>query len=172
MKKRTKLEIKRLRYPLWSQIVFFLLTVIVPLVLVMVEGYKSPSTGFKWTFGIISGLVVVWSFVHKFVLSKWEDKWRDRQVKLEHDYEIDVGNTKKIKWLWFDNEMKLNICVAIKVALWGSLLAVVITAIAKGLMLIKGAIIAIAICYVVAYVLKFLIITIQKGTDVYEDDEQ
>ena len=68
--------------------------------------------------------------------------------------------------------MKLNICVAIKVALWGSLLAVVITAIAKGLMLIKGAIIAIAICYVVAYVLKFLIITIQKGTDVYEDDEQ
>ena len=37
---------------------------------------------------------------------------------------------------------------------------------------IKGAIIAIAICYVVAYVLKFLIITIQKGTEVYEDDEQ
>lgn len=171
MKKRTKLEIKRLRYPLWSQIVFFLLTVIVPLVLVMVEGYKSPSTGFKWTFGIISGLVVIWSFVHKFILSKWEDKWRERQVKLEHDYEIDVGNAAKIKWLWFNNELKLNAFTAVKVALWGSLLAVVITAIAKGLMQIKGAIVAIAICYVVAYVLKFLIITIQKGTEVYEDDE-
>ena len=68
--------------------------------------------------------------------------------------------------------MNLKIWVAIKVALWGSLMAVNITAIAKGLMLIKGAIIAIAICYVVAYVLKFLIITIQKGTEVYEDDEQ
>ena len=39
-------------------------------------------------------------------------------------------------------------------------------------MLIKGAIIAIAICYVVAYVLKFLVITIQKGTEVYEDDDE
>lgn len=172
MKKRRKLEIKRLKYPLWSQIVFFLLTVIAPLVFIMVEGYQSPRTNFKWTFGIICGLVIVWSFVHKFILTKYEDKWRDRQVKLEHDYEIDVGNADKIKWLWFNNEMKLNAFVAVKIALWGSLFAVTLNEIAEGFMKIRGALIAIAICYVVAYVMKFMVITIKKGVDSYEEDDE
>lgn len=172
MKKRRKPEIKRLKYPLWSHIVFFALTVIVPLVFVMVEGYQSPRTAFKWTFGVISGLVIVWSFLHKFILCKWEDSWRDRQAKLEHDYEIDVGNADKIKWLWFNNEMKLNAIIAVKIVLWGSLLAIVLNEIAEGFMKIRGALIAIAICYVVAYVIKFLVITIKKGVDSYEESDE
>lgn len=172
MSKKKKPQIKKLKYPLWFQIGFYILTIIVPLVLVMVEGYKSPSTGFKWTFGIISGLVLLWSFVDKFVIANLKTKIQDRKSKLEHDYEIDVGNPDKIKYIWFTNEQKLAIFETIHIALWGALLCIVLTAIANGIMLIKGALMMIAICYVAAYALKFIAITIQKGGENYEDDEQ
>lgn len=166
-----KPDIKRLKYPLWFQIVFLILTIIIPLTFVMVEGYQSPRTNFKITFGLISGFVIIYSFVHKFILTKYEDKWRDRQVKLEHDYEIDVGNPDKIKWLWFNNELKLNIFVAIKIALWGSLFAVILNEIAEGFMKIRGALVVIVICYVLAYIMKFVVISILKGQEAYEDEE-
>ena len=172
MSDKKKPDIKRLKYPLWSQIVFFVLTVVAPIVFIMVEGYQSPRTGFKITFSLLCGLVVGWSFLSKFVLGKFEHKWRDRQSKLEHDYEIDVGNADKIRWLWFNNEMKLNACTAVKIALWGSLLAVVLNEVAEGFMKIKGMIILIAICYVLAYMLKFAVIAAAKGAETYEDDEQ
>ena len=160
---KKKPDIKRLKYPLWFQIVFFVLTIIIPLILLMVEGYKSPSTSFKWTFGIISGLVVIWAFVNKFIVSRFVEKAKEREVKLVHDYEIDVGNPDKIKWLWFTNEQKLTAFNAITIALYGSLLAVVLTAISKGLMAIRGAIILVAICYVLAFIMKFIVISVLKG---------
>lgn len=172
MSKKKRPQIKRLQYPLWFRIVFYILTILVPLILVMVEGYKSPSTGFKWTFGIVSGLVVLWSFVDKFIVANFKSKIQDRKAKLEHDYEIDVGNPDKIKYIWFTNEQKLAVFELVHMALWGALLAIVLTAIANGIMLIKGTILMIAICYVVAYTLKFIAITIARGGEDYEDDEQ
>lgn len=158
-----KPDIKRLKYPLWFQIVFFVLTVIVPLILLMVEGYKSPSTSFKWTFGVLSSLVVIWAFINKFVISRFVEKVKEREVKLIHDYEIDVGNLDKIKWLWFTNEQKLAAFNAISIALYGSLFGVALTAISKGLMAIRGLIAIVAICYVVAYAMKFIVISVLKG---------
>lgn len=166
-----KPDIKRLKYPLWFQIVFFILTVIAPLVFLMVEGYQAkcedgtPAIGFKLTFGVMSSLVIVWSFINHFIIKRLKDKIEERQVKLEHDYEIDVGNPTKIKWLWFTNEMKLAIFNTISITLYGTLFAIVITAIAKQLMAIRGAIILIAIFYVVAYALKFIVITVKRGKD-------
>lgn len=168
---KKKPDIKYLRYPLWCQIVFFCLTTIVPIIFVMVEGYKSPSTSFKWTFGIVSGLFVVWSFIYKFLVKGAEDAWRERQLKLEHDYEIDVGNSEKIRWLWFNYELKLNICMVVRIGLLGLLLGVVINAIAESLMQVRGIIIAIAICYVVAYTIKFIVIAAKKGAEDYAGEQ-
>lgn len=168
-----KPDIKRLKYPLWFQIVFFVLTIIIPLILLMVEGYQSPSTSFKITFGIISGLVIIWAFVNKFVISPFVQKAKEREVKLEHDYEIDVGNPDKIKWLWFTNEQKLAIFNAISIALYGSLIGIILAAIsaAEPLMKIRGVIIMVAICYIIAYVIKFILISVLKGKETYDNEE-
>lgn len=166
-----KPNIKRLKYPIWFHIIFFLLTVIVPLILIMVEGYKSPSTKFKITFGIISGLVVIWAFINKFLISKFIKAIRTRDLQLIHDYEIEVGNSNKIKYLWFTNEQKLTLFNVISIILYGSLFATVLTAIANGLMQIRGIIVMIAISYVIAYIFKFVIISVLKGKETYTDGE-
>lgn len=171
--RKPKPKINRLKYPLWSRIVFFVLTVIAPVVTLMVEGFQTTSKGYKITFGCICGLVVVWTFIHRFFLVQQEKKWRDRQVSLEHDYEIEVGNGEKIRYLWFNNELKLNIMRALNIASYGALIAVVISGVAEQLIAIKGALIIVIICYVVAYVLRFIVIAAKRGLEYVggDDDE-
>lgn len=166
-----KPDIKRLKYPLWFKIVFYLLTTLIPIIIIMVEGYQSPSTGFKWTFGIISGLVILWSMFNKFFISKIEQDIRDRQVQLKHDYEIDVGNAEKIKWLWFSGEQKLAIFNALQLIIYGALIIVVIVGIRKALMEVQGIILIIIVCYIIAFFLKFTVITILKGSN-YDEEQK
>ena len=142
-----KPDIKRLRYPLWFHIVFYCLTVLIPLILIMVEGFSSHVSYFKWTFGVLALLVLTWSAIYKWLLSGMRKRIEERKHQLEHDYEIDVGNPEKIRYIWFTNEQKLVIAVGI----------------AEGFMAIKGATICIAALYVIAYVIKFLTITFLKG---------
>ena len=171
--KKPKPKISRLKYPLWSRIVFFLLTVIAPVVTLMIEGFQSTSKGYKITFGCICGLVVVWTFIHRFFLVAQEKKWRDRQVSLEHDYEIEVGNAEKIRYLWFNNELKLNVFRAISIASYGALIAVIVSGVAEQLIAIKGALLIVIICYVLAYVVRFVVIAAERGMEYSggEDDE-
>lgn len=164
-----KPNIKKLKYPLWFTITFYILTVILPIVLVMVEGYKSPDIAFRWTFGIISGLLILWVFVYKFLISNKEKQMVDKKSQLEHEYEIEVGNSKSIKWLWFSNEQKLAIFNAVQVLLFGSFLAVIAIGISSGFMQIKAVVIMISICYIFSYVLKFILISILK--DKQEEDD-
>lgn len=160
-----KPDIKYLKYPLWFRIVFYILTIIIPLIAIMVEGFQSSSTAFKITFGMIVGLLVLWTFISRFLLDNYKHKLKDRQASLEHDYQIDIGNAEKIKWLWFNNEMKLALLEAIQILLIGSLASIVILAISEGLMAIKGVIILIVICYTIAYILKFFLIVYLKGNE-------
>lgn len=160
-----KLDIKKLKYPKWFHITFYCLTVIAPLILIMVEGFGAKTSSFRWTFGVISMLVVVWLAIYNWLLRGLKQKVEDRKSKLEHDYEIDVGNLEKIKYIWFSNEMKLSIISAINIALWGVLFAVVLTGIAEGVMAIKGAIITICTLYVIAYTLKFCTILYLRGEE-------
>lgn len=158
-----KPNIDRLKYPIWFHVIFLILTVIVPIIIVMINGYKSPSTGFRITFGIITGLILVWIFIDKILVSNIEKKIRDRQLKLEHDYEIDVGNKDKIKWIWFSGEQKLAIFKMIQVGLYGGLIALILYGVSKGIMSIAFLIFGISICYVAAFILKLIVISILKG---------
>lgn len=159
--------INKLKYPLWFHLVFYCCTVVVPIILVLVEGLSSHHTWFKWTFGIIATLVVTWSAVYKWLLTGQLKKIIERKSKLEHDYEVDVGNAEKIKYIWFSNEQKLAIVDALNIGFWGAFIVIVAYGIAKGFMAIKGAALCITALYIMAYVVKFITITFLKG---YEDD--
>lgn len=39
-----KPNIKKLHYPMWLTLVFFLLTILAPIVLILMEGLKAPDT--------------------------------------------------------------------------------------------------------------------------------
>lgn len=160
-----KPEIKKLKYPLWFHITFYCLTVIIPLILIMVEGFGAKSSTFRLTFGVLSMLLVAWLAIYNWLLRGIKTKVEDRKGKLEHDYEIDVGNLEKIKYIWFSNEMKLAIISAVNVAIWGIFFAVILSGIAEGVMAIKGAILIICTLYVIAYTFKFCTILFLRGEE-------
>ena len=163
-----KPNIKKLKYPLWFNITFYLLTVLFPIVSVLIDGFKSPNRVFRITFSIIAGLIIIWTFVNKFIISTYKKKLTDEKSKLEHEYEIEVGSSEKIKWLWFTNEQKLSIFAAVQSLLIGALIIVLAIGASDGCMTIKGLTAFVAICYVVAYIMKFVTITVLKGK---EDEE-
>lgn len=158
----TKPKINKLKYPLWFNITFYILTIILPIVLVMIEGYKSPSKVFRWTFGIITGLIIVYSFLKKFIFKGKIKELEDKKVTLEHEYEIELGNTEKVEYLWYSNEQILSIMKAVEVFLYGSLLAVFAYGAANGLYTIKALTCMVAICYLSAFILKYVYITTLK----------
>lgn len=166
-----KPDIQKLKYPRWFHIVFYSLTVIVPLILIMIEGFSAKTPTFRWTFGVISMLLVLWLAIYNWLLRGIKKKVEDRKSKLEHDYEIDVGNLEKIKYIWFENEMKLAIISATNIGLWGALFAVVLSGIAEGVMAIQGALITICTLYVIAYTVKFCTILYLRGEEKGEIDD-
>ena len=90
--------INKLKYPMWFQIVFYCSTVAIPVCLILAEGLTSKQSWFKWSFALIATIVIAWSAIYKWLLTGMRDKIAERKTKLEHDYEIDVGDTNKIKY--------------------------------------------------------------------------
>lgn len=160
-----KPNIKKLKYPLWFQITFLLLTVAVPLITLVVQGLNSPSKVFRISFTFICIALVAWIFIYKFVIKGIEDKLQKKKVALEHDYEIDVGNKEKAKWLWFSNELVLSIVNAIHVALIGILILLITIGIQEAALKIKGAMYFITILYLIAYIAKFVLILTLRGKE-------
>lgn len=148
-------NIKKLKYPLWFNIVFYALTLLVPTVGVAIQGFKSASPTFRLTFGLFVGLIILWIFVKIFIINKLEKRINDRKLQLEHDYEIESGNGDKIESIWLDNELILAIFNALEVVLIGGLIILLAIGVEKAMLKIEGLCYLIALCYIVAYVLKF-----------------
>ena len=165
-----KPNITKLKYPLWFQIVFLFLTVVAPLITLLVSGLNSPSKVFRITFTVLCMILIFWAFIYKFVIKGIEDKLEKRKVALEHDYEIEVGNTDKARWLWFSNELLLSIIKAIHVLLIGALIALIAVGIQEAVLQIKGITFFITTLYLAAYISKFTIILILRGKETDEVD--
>ena len=94
-----KPNIKKLKYPLWFNLLFLGLTVVLPLIFVVVQGFKSPSTTFKVSFTVICAAILIWVFAKKFILFKIEDKIVNKKAAIEHDYELNIGSSENAKSL-------------------------------------------------------------------------
>jgi len=166
-----KPDIKKLKYPLWLQIVFYVLTVVGPLVLIAVEGFKSPQAAFRFTFGVIAGLLLTWTFLKKFIIVKFVKKFTDKKSTLEHEYEVEIGTPEKVKYLWYENELLLNLFEAINVTLFGSLICVIAYGVQSGSYKVKAITIIIAMLYVIAYIIKFVYIFVMRNKDYNTEEE-
>lgn len=165
-----KPNIKKLKYPLWFNIVFLLLTVVIPVIFIIVQGFNSPSTIFKVTFTMLCAILLLWIFARKFIINKYEEKLQNRKSSLEHDYEIEVGNPQKAKWLWYSNELILTIVNTVQVLLIGSLIILIAIGIENAAIKVKGLSYLICILYILAYSMKFILLLKLRGNEV--DDSE
>lgn len=160
-----KPNIKKLKYPLWFNIVFYVLTVLTPVIALLIQGFRSPSKIFRITFGVLAIALVLWLFAKRFILKHYEEKLIAKQTALEHDYEIEVGDSTKIKWLWFSNELWLTFFNIVTVMLIGGLISVLAVGIQNAVIAVKAITMLIAILYVVAYIIKVVLILSLRGKD-------
>jgi hypothetical protein len=167
-----KPNIKKLKYPLWFNLLFLGLTVVLPLIFVVVQGFKSPSTTFKISFTVICATILIWVFTKKFILSKIEDKIVNKKAAIEHDYELNIGSSENAKWLWFNNELILTIINAIQVLLIGGLIVLFAVGIETAAIKIKTLSILLSLLYTIAYIIKFVLILKLRGEDSEVEDEQ
>lgn len=162
----SKPNIKKLKYPLWYNIVFAILTVAIPLGLFVYECLSAAHTQagvvFKVTFVGLTLAIIAWLFLNHFVIKKFKEKVRAKQLLLEHDYSAQVGNPNALKAMWYANERWLTLFEIAGVLLYGGLGALILIAVQSAIIKVKGILIIIAICYTIAYTIKYLLLILRK----------
>ena len=162
----SKPNIKKLKYPLWYNIVFAILTVAIPLGLFVYECLSAAHTQagvvFKVTFAGLTLAIIAWLFLNHFVIKKFKEKVRAKQLLLEHDYSAQVGNPDALKAMWYANERWLTLFEIAGVLLYGGLGALILIAVQSAIIKVKGILIIIAICYTIAYTIKYLLLILRK----------
>lgn len=162
----SKPNIKKLKYPLWYNIVFAILTVAIPLGLFVYECLSAAHTQagvvFKVTFVGLTLAIIAWLFLNHFVIKKFKEKVRAKQLLLEHDYSAQVGNPDALKAMWYANERWLTLFEIAGVLLYGGLGALILIAVQSAIIKVKGVLIIIAICYTIAYTIKYLLLIMRK----------
>ena len=162
----SKQNIKKLKYPLWYNIVFAILTVGIPLGLFVYECLSAAHTQggvvFKVSFVAMVLAIVGWLFLNHFVIKSFKNKVIAKQALLEHDYSAEVGNSDALKTLWYANERWLTLFEIVGVLLYGGLGALILIAVQSAIIKVKGIIILVAICYVIAYTMKYLLLIVRK----------
>lgn len=162
----SKPNIKKLKYPLWYDIVFAILTVAIPLGLFVYECLTAAHTQagvvFKVTFVGLTLAIIAWLFLNHFVIKKFKEKVNAKQLLLEHDYSAQVGNPDALKAMWYANERWLTLFEIAGVLLYGGLGAVILIAVQSAIIKVKGILIIITICYIIAYTMKYLLLILRK----------
>ena len=162
----SKPNIKKLKYPLWYNIVFAILTVAIPLGLFVYECLSAAHTQagvvFKVTFVGLTLAIIAWLFLNHFVIKKFKEKVHAKQLLLEHDYSAQVGNPDALKAMWYANERWLTLFEIAGVLLYGGLGALILIAVQSAIIKVKGILIIIAICYTIAYTIKYLLLISRK----------
>lgn len=162
----SKPNIKKLKYPLWYNIVFAILTVAIPLGLFVYECLSAAHTQagvvFKITFVGLTLAIIAWLFLNHFVIKKFKEKVHAKQLLLEHDYSAQVGNPDALKAMWYANERWLTLFEIAGVLLYGGLGALILIAVQSAIIKVKGILIIIAICYTIAYTIKYLLLILRK----------
>ena len=167
---KQKLVVKKLGYPLWFNILFPMLTILLPIALIAIESLKAPATpsgsAFKVSFIGLSIGIFAWFFAKKFLIKNWEERLIAKQAALEHDYSISVGDPELTKYHWYRNESKLALINMVNIALYGGIAFLIMLGISSALIEVKGIVLLITAIYLIAFTIKFVLLTVRKDDDV------
>ena len=157
------MNIRKLKYPIWEQIIFYALTLVAPVVLLVVQGLTSPHKVFRISFTFVCTLLLTWIFIKKFLIAPYLKRLKDEKSILEHDYAIDVGNTDKSRYMWYTNELRLFIVNIIDVGLFGSVILLLVAGVKNMTFNVQGSSFMVIIFYFIAFTVRVIYLLVKRA---------
>lgn len=150
-------SIPKLRLPLWSDITYFILMIVVPMVIAFIEIFQSHSTIFKITFSSIATILLAILVIRRFVLKGKIKDFQEKCVLLEHDYSNNIGSKENEEIQWHRYQLIMYVYNAIVILLAMILSVLFITALSEQLIAFRGASIIIFASVLTAIIFKIVL---------------
>lgn len=163
-----KVKARKLKMPLWQDLVYMALVMIAPIVITCIELFDSHSSAFKWSFASVGSILITFIVIKKYILNSQIDKLKKEVFACEHDYSVGASDDKLTEAKWRKAKLILYTYNAISVLLALVLFYLFITAIVDGLIAFKGAATFILLFVIFGMIFKAICYT----TGVYEDEEE
>lgn len=164
---------KKLKLPLWSDIAYLVLTIVVPIVFILVEAYKVPSDGFRATFTVCCAALITYVMIKKFVLTKYLDKLSTQCSTIELNYQTGVGDPEKNKTLWVKNKIIEYVFNILQLVLLSAVILLIIWGVQSLGLKLKGTLLFIFILYIVSFAFRIVMyVTTFYKKDKNKTDEE
>ena len=167
---KQKVKAKKLKQPLWQELVYLALVGIAPIVITCIELFQSHSTFFKWSFASIGAILITYIVIRKFIINEKIKKAKAEVLQIEHDYSLNIGDEALAKQKWKHLNLIIYIYNAIMVLLAMALIYLFITALADGLIAFRGAALFILLFVLVGMIFKAFTYLGAEFQEVEEDD--
>ena len=153
---KQKIKAKKLKQPLWQELVYLALVGVAPIVITCIELFQSHSTVFKWSFASIGAILISYIVIRKFIINEKIKKAKAEILQIEHDYSLNIGDEALAKQKWKHLNLVVYIYNAIMVLLAMALIYLFVTALVDGLIAFKGAVLFILLFVLAGMVFKIL----------------
>ena len=147
---------KKLKLPLWSEIIYLMLTVVAPIVFILIEAHKVPSVSFRVTFTVCTTALMAYIMIRKFIINKWVEKLSNQCAIVELNYQTGVGDPEKNKTVWVKNKIIEYSCNIIQVVLFGVLVLLIVWGLQSLGLKLKGTTLFICILYLIAFTFRII----------------
>lgn len=167
---KQKIKAKKLKQPLWQELVYLALVGVAPIIITCIELFQSHSTIFKWSFASIGAILITYIVLRKFIINEKIKKAKVEILQIEHDYSLNVGDEALAKQKWKHLNLIVYIYNSIVVLLAMALVYLFVTALADGLIAFKGAVLFILLFVLAGMIFKMFTYLGAEFEEVEEDD--
>lgn len=169
---KVKVKAKKLKQPLWQELVYLALVMIAPIVITCIELFQAHSTMFKWSFASIGAILITYIVIRKFIINERIRKAKEEIIQIEHDYSLNIGDEKLARQKWKHLNLILYIYNALMVILWMALIYLFIQALIDGFIAFKGASLFILLFVLIGMIFKAVTYVGAEFEDVEEDSDE
>lgn len=154
----SKVNVRKLKYPKWFSGTFYTLTIGTPLFLMGMLTAASLA-------------IVAWLLLRKLVFKDAREKLLLKRRSLEHDYSTGNGDQDALKYLWYNNELKLT---SLNVGQYGMLIAIgtlIYEKMSNNILSFTQMFVATLVAYAAAYGMKYIVLVVKGVGEDYEKVE-
>lgn len=169
---KRKVKARKLKQPLWQELVYLALVMVAPIVITCVELFQSHSSAFKWSFASIGAILITYIVIRKFIINERIRKAKEEIIQIEHDYSLNIGDEKLARQKWKHLNLVLYIYDALMVILWMALIYLFIQALIDGFIAFKGASLFILLFVLIGMIFKAVTYVGAEFEDVEDDSDE
>lgn len=169
---KRKVKARKLKQPLWQELVYLAFVMVAPIVITCVELFQSHSTAFKWSFASIGAILISYIVIRKFVINERIRKAKEEIIQIEHDYSLNIGDEKLARQKWKHLNLVLYIYNALMIILWMALIYLFVQALIDGFIAFKGASLFILLFVLIGMIFKATTYLGAEFEDVEDDSNE